>query len=67
MELNGYLHNWIMESTNKQQRLNAVKVLNKAKQQESNPPEGYRYEWFDGPLRSKVRKLVKIENNKVNK
>lgn len=42
----------------------AEKALAIAKENEKNdtPPEGYKWKWVDGGLRSKKRVLVKISN-----
>lgn len=61
MELGGWLSSWIAESTNKEQRKRAMIILEKVKAQQKEIPKGYREEWVDGPLRSKVRKLIKIK------
>lgn len=52
------LDNWVI-GQNKHEREKALKALHKVKSVQ--PPEGYKFIWVKGPLRSMVRKIVKIK------
>ena len=52
------LDNWII-GHNKHERIKALQVLEKVKS--IKPPKGYKFIWVKGPLRSMIRKTVKIK------
>lgn len=62
-----FANNWV-NGLSKEQKEKAEKNLQTAKEMETNnqPPEGYKYVWVDGPIRTKKRVLVKIDDPQWN-
>tara|TARA_B000000460_G_scaffold166863_1_gene118578 strand:- start:18062 stop:18238 length:177 start_codon:yes stop_codon:yes gene_type:complete len=51
--------NWDYEGSPSGLKNKAQEILNLAKKKELNIPKGYKAIWVDGPLRAKIRKIVK--------
>ncbi len=54
--------NWEFGSTPKGIREKASELLVGLKARENNVPPGYKVIWVNGPLRTKIKKVVKIED-----